>query len=485
MATHSIARRVMALFVLAEVLMALAMTGFVFVYERHTHFHSFDVALHGRAEMLLGAVVDAEDTEDRVVLDMEGIHLPEHDVYEVWDNGQTLLGRTVGWSAPAALRASSRNGEHIEVRGRDYRAVRVSGLRRVDPDASSVLHSIVVYYAAPVWPVWTPVLDAVRAFALASAVLVALSSLLVMIFLRRSMQPLQLLASQAAAISSSHWKFAPPEHARQTRELAPLTLALEDLVARLQIAFTQQRKFVSDSAHELKTAITVIKSSLQLLELRPRNAEEYQAGVTTSLEDCGRMEELVQRMLTLARVEEGDATSFERPMPIDLDAGIRTALAFVAPLGAVREVRFEYQEGARLYAAILPDDWTMLIGNLLTNALQHSPAGSRIRVVLKQDGASAVCRVIDRGYGIDPETLPRIFDRFYRGDPSRARATGGSGLGLAICKAVAERCSGQILIQSSLGVGTTAIVKLPVVEAVIATAAAEASLEAWVATASG
>ena len=106
-----------------------------------------------------------------------------------------------------------------------------------------------------------------------------------------------------------------------------------------------------------------------------------------------------------------------------------------------------------------PEQLQLLCSNLLLNALQHSPAGSAIRAVVQPGGELAV---EDDGDGIAPEDLPHVFDRFYRGDPSRSRNTGGTGLGLSICKAIVSRSQGTIEIKSELGIGTRVMVHFPV-----------------------
>nr|WP_246302110.1 ATP-binding protein [Granulicella arctica] len=103
-----------------------------------------------------------------------------------------------------------------------------------------------------------------------------------------------------------------------------------------------------------------------------------------------------------------------------------------------------------------------LLVNLLTNAVQHSPAASEVRVGVACDGATVELLVEDFGEGIAAEVLPFVFDRFYRGDPSRSRKTGGTGLGLAICKTIVERARGSIRIESVRGSGTKVLVTLPV-----------------------
>jgi signal transduction histidine kinase len=463
---HSITQRVVALVLLVEVLSALCLTGFVFVYERQQHFHSLDLAIRGRAGTLLGAVVEAQDEDDRVVLDLEGIRLPKHDIYEVWDNEHLLLGRSDGWHTAntlldRAIGSGAADHGEIKVDGTTYRTVVIKGIRVLDPQAGGIRHRLAVVYGSPTQEAWEPVAKTVRAFALASSVLLVVSGLLVTLLIRTSMNPLKELAREAGSISSSQWQFVPSERARAMRELAPLATALEDLVLRLGRSFAQQRQFVSDSAHELKTAVTVVKSSLQLLELRERNPEEYRAGVVRSLNDCLRMEELVHRMLTLARAEAGVAS-----VPVgaeavtELHGGAMVAAASLESLAQLRGVRLECTGPTALHAIIAPPDWETVCVNLLLNAMQHSERGSRVLLTLEEREGRVVCRVIDHGAGIPAAALSHIFDRFYRSDASRARSTGGSGLGLAIVKAIVDGAHGEIQVESTEGAGTTVTVRL-------------------------
>jgi signal transduction histidine kinase len=108
-----------------------------------------------------------------------------------------------------------------------------------------------------------------------------------------------------------------------------------------------------------------------------------------------------------------------------------------------------------------PEQLHLLCGNLLLNALQHSAAGSTVRAVLRHDAIGIELDIEDDGDGIAPQDLPHVFDRFYRGDPSRSRNTGGTGLGLAICKAIVSRGQGTIEIASELGIGTRVMVRFP------------------------
>jgi len=177
----------------------------------------------------------------------------------------------------------------------------------VDPGekGGGIRRYVTVYYGASASRVWKAVFRVVSFYAFSSLIVLAATGLLMAWLLNRGLAPLRALATGAARVSVVSWEFAPPQSARQSKELSPLVIAMEDLLAGLKRSFEQQRRFAGDAAHELKTSVAVVKSSLQLLQMKKRTAEEYEAGLERCLSDCERMEQIVAQMLTLARVEEG------------------------------------------------------------------------------------------------------------------------------------------------------------------------------------
>jgi signal transduction histidine kinase len=171
------------------------------------------------------------------------------------------------------------------------------------------------------------------------------------------------------------------------------------------------------------------------------------------------MEETVAKMLTLARVE---ANSVPAPVATDLIEVLRQVAQQFESMAELKRLQILVSAEGPVMVDIEPEQLQLLCGNLLLNALQHSPAGSAIRAVAEQKGTQAELAIEDDGEGIAARDLPHVFERFYRGDPSRSRNTGGTGLGLAICKAIASRWQGSIDIASDLGVGTRVTVRLPV-----------------------
>jgi signal transduction histidine kinase len=287
----------------------------------------------------------------------------------------------------------------------------------------------------------------VRFFAIGNAVILLLTGLLVFVFVRRSIAPLYQLAGEASTIAANSWHFAPSDGARSVEELEPLVTALEGVIDRLERSFSQQRIFVSDAAHELKTSVAVVKSSIQLLSMKERTSAEYQSGLERCQMDCVRMEELVHRMLTLAMVEEGDPKRSQAE-DVEVMSVVDEVMEDLATTAQLRGVRLESfgEEGAR---AIIPKErWKTVCTELLQNAIQHSPQGEVVTVATMVESGMTSIVVRNAGDAIAAEMLPHLFDRFYRGDPSRSRSTGGTGLGLAICKAMVEQAGGRISVQN-------------------------------------
>jgi len=464
MSRRSIAFRLIAA-VLAVELVSSVLVGFLSLgYERHTHLSAFDIVLRGRADAVLGAVEDTDDPQDDVMLNQADIHVPAEDVYEVYESG-TLLGRSPNWRG-TDTQLPPPQGDYFSsftLNRRPYRLLLMQGSRVVDPGSANggKMHKLAILYGAPTDLMWAEIRGAVEFYAAGSALLLLVTGPLIAWLLHRGLFPLRDLAALASRISVDSWEFAPPQSARLTPELAPLTQAMENVLKRLERSFATQRAFVSDAAHELKTAVAVVKSSIQLVAMKRRTAEEYEAGLERCVADSERLEEIVSKMLALAR-EESPAPAAAHAASADLAVCLRVSVKRLETVAALRRVSVVVVCNGACPVRATVEECSMLVSNPLLNALQHSLIGAQVEVRLGVTDGSATLEIEDRGEGIDADALPHVFDRFYRGDPSRTRVTGGTGLGLAICKAIAERAGGSIGIVSELGLGTTLTIRLPI-----------------------
>lgn len=467
MRSVSITRRLTITVLLLEALSAVVLIGAVAVDERHVQLKAFDATLQGISDSLMGAVQDAENETGDLILDRRAIQLSRDAVLMVEDERGKIVGSA--GEIPKQLLLSPSGGssyQNIRVGKRNYRFVIRHGIRILDPDhpGGGVQRGITIIYGTPVDHVWHEVFEAIRFFAIATAFLIGITAWGMVWLLRRGLAPLHELAQEAERITSKTWQFESPASAKETRELRPLAMALEAAVARLQRSFEQQKRFTSDAAHELKTDVAIVKSSLQLLSMRKRTVEEYCRGLALSLDDFTRLEMTVQEMLTLARLEQprvGRSEEATRPF-CSLCNLIEEAVHQSRAYAELKDVNIKLEIARDVQIPIDQRDGLLLCSNVVLNALQHSPAQSTVYIQAIPVGDGVRLTIKDEGEGIASEDRPYLFEPFYRGDPSRSRKSGGTGLGLSICKAICERAGGSIEIANCAGAGAVVTIVLPV-----------------------
>ncbi len=245
-------------------------------------------------------------------------------------------------------------------------------------------------------------------------------------------------------------------------EVGRLALAANRMFARLEQSFTALHRFIADASHELKTPLMVLRADVERALTNPKTPPENLEALDGALAEVSRMTELVESLLTLARADEGRAPLAVEPC--DLRELVAEAAETAGMLAEAENITVSTRMPDQ--PVVVPADQgriRQLLLNLVTNAVKYSPAGGSVTLELDDFGPDIVLQVRDTGIGIAPGDLPHIFDRFWRGDPSRSRAgvQPGSGLGLAITKWVAEAHGGTITVQSRPGRGTTFTVTLP------------------------
>jgi heavy metal sensor kinase len=273
----------------------------------------------------------------------------------------------------------------------------------------------------------------------------------------RALLPVARMTRKAAGIGAehAHERVEVPAHADELQRLA---VTLNAMLDRLQAGIDDQRRFVADASHELRTPLGVMRTELEV-SLRAGNlSPEAREALESTKEEVERMARIVDDLLTLARLDAAD-----RPSP-----GARADLLELATRVVDGRRRAASDAGVELEVggspAVARGDAGRLeqvLSNLVDNALKYAQPGGRVGVEVRLDDGEAGFTVTDDGIGIPAESLPHVFDRFFRVDPARTRAEGGSGLGLAICKAIVESHGGRISVQSRVGRGTSVRVVLP------------------------
>src|SRR5262245_17323041 len=276
-------------------------------------------------------------------------------------------------------------------------------------------------------------------------------------FVGRALAPISRITRAAAAMSAGDLR-ARIAVEETENELEGVARALNGAFDRLQRALESQRQFTADASHELRTPLTTVTTEVEWVLGRSRAPEDYRRSLEVCQRAAARMKQVVERLLALARVDDGRSVPQRRR--VELAASVSEALALVEPLAQRKAVAIE----TSLDPAAVdgdPDQLTDLVTNLVSNAIEYNREGGNVHVDVWSAGADACVRVRDTGIGITEQDIPRVFDRFYRADRSRTARNGGVGLGLAIAKEIAEAHGGEITCRSSVGVGTEMVVRLP------------------------
>ena len=247
---------------------------------------------------------------------------------------------------------------------------------------------------------------------------------------------------------------------QRSDELTRLAAAFDRMLERLDTAFQRERRFVSDVSHELRTPLTALRGRIEVTLTRPRSGPEYEDTLRGLETEVARLTRLSEDLLLLARFDRGALTP--RREQVDLSGLLEAIAEQVRPLAEARDQALVEDVEAGLSLEADPDQLIRLFLNLLDNAVKFSDDGGKIGLTGRRDGAAITVEVSDTGGGIAPEHLGNIFDRFYRADDSRARATGGHGLGLAIAGEIARAHGGTLSASSLPGEGSTLRVTLRV-----------------------
>lgn len=245
-------------------------------------------------------------------------------------------------------------------------------------------------------------------------------------------------------------------------EVARLGSSFDNMVDRLGAALHAQRRFVADASHELRTPLTSLEglSEMLLIGADRGDANVVQRTARSMHRELGRLGRLVADLLTLSRL---DSTMPMKAATLDAGKLVAEVAEQLEPMAEARGVQLTLLNPVPAIVRGEPDRLKQVVLNLVDNAIRYTPEGGEVGLSAMPDPARGEVRieVRDTGPGIDPRDLPHIFDRFYRGDASRARATGNTGLGLAIARAIVEAHAGAISVESTPGVGTLFRVALP------------------------
>jgi heavy metal sensor kinase len=275
---------------------------------------------------------------------------------------------------------------------------------------------------------------------------------------RLGLMPLQRLGDAVSRVSEKDFRLRFDE-ARLPGELAPIVDRLKQTLDQLRCAFEREKQAAADISHELRTPVAALLTTIDVTLKKARKPEEYREVLAECRESGQQISQLVERLLTLARLDAGvDRLRVEK---VDVAALAEQCAALVRPLAEARGVTLRLHGAGGAVLDADPGKLREVLTNLLHNAIEYNrPAGSVDLTVARDNGTLRV-EVRDTGVGIAPEARARIFERFFRADPSRHAEGLHAGLGLAIVKGYVELMGGSINVESAEGQGSTFRVELP------------------------
>ena len=284
-------------------------------------------------------------------------------------------------------------------------------------------------------------------------------------WLRAGLRPLRRVEETSAAIAAGDLSSRVPELAPPRTEIGRLAMSLNGMLGRIETAVAareaseaRMRRFVADVSHEMRTPLAGISGSAELYRMGALpDPGDVDATFGRIEREAQRLGDLVEDLLLLAQLDEGAGVL--RPAPMDLRTLASDAWHDLRALDPAREVELTTAGEA----AVLGDEARLrqVVSNLVGNAIAHTPAGSPVRIFVGIVDGRAVLALADTGPGLTPEQAARVFDRFYRADSSRSRATGGAGLGLSIAYSIVAAHGGVLELETTPGQGATFRLVLP------------------------
>lgn len=230
----------------------------------------------------------------------------------------------------------------------------------------------------------------------------------------------------------------------------------------IELSFEQLKQFTADASHELRSPLTAIKTSVDVIRNHPERVHPKDTKKLSAIASATtQMSRLVEDLLFLARTDAAEYTFTRQREPILLNEILYHVVSLLDPSAQVKEISLQYHQALMITMMGDKAQLNRLFTNLIENALHYTPSGGKVEVIITKQNRYGVVSIKDTGIGIDTEQIPYIFDRFWRADKARSRREGGTGLGLSIAMAIAQGHGGKITVSSQVNQGSCFQVRLP------------------------
>lgn len=296
---------------------------------------------------------------------------------------------------------------------------------------------------------------------IATTIIILLSSVCTYFLTKKTLTPLQKLTSEVSQIQAQNLstQLAVPN---SKDEIAQLTSSFNEMLARLDNAFSTQKQFSANAAHELRTPLAVLQTNLEVFEKKQEpEMVEYQQLFTMIKEQTARLSQLVGTLLDMTNLK-----SVPRTDQVALEELVDEVFCDLDPVAEKAGISIHFDDSANQDSHTdVTGSYVLLyraVYNLVENAIKYNRPHGSVSVSVKQENGQAMVLVTDTGIGISPENQKKIFDPFFRVDKSRSRAMGGAGLGLALVDSIAKEHGGTVKVLESSETGSTIALMLPV-----------------------
>jgi two-component system, OmpR family, heavy metal sensor histidine kinase CusS len=464
--TWSIRGRLLLSVIGAMAVLQIGLATLVYEVMERAFGSDFDAVLAATARTLSGAV---EQDGQNVRADVDEREFPEFrrasqpDYYQVWlDDGQ-VLARSSSLKGGDLERAESTIGAVTfrRVRLPDGHSGRAAVLHfepRMDDDGQHrTRRTATLVVARDRAPLDAQMAVLTWLLACGTGGTIAISFLVGMLIVRRGLAPLDRLAAEIAAIGQGDLSARVPARTLPA-ELVPVVERLNDLLRRLEEAFARERSFTSDAAHELRTPLAGLRSTIEVALARPRATGEYRDALSECLGIVQHTQTLAGQLLALARMESHQTVAARDAVPVaDLvDTALRPAAGIFARRGLTLSVGIAPELSCTADRALL----LTILSELVSNAAEYTEAGGRIDVTAAEGVGCVDLVIANSGCRLPPEAAAHVFDRFWRGDQSRSQTGVHAGLGLTLVRQAVSAIGGSVAV--SIGSGTFAVrLRLP------------------------
>jgi heavy metal sensor kinase len=458
----------------------LALLGVsVYLAMRHQLLSDYDAALLGKARMI-ASTVEQVDNRVRVEFDpkdMPEFSAPEHpEFFELWLDGKVRLRSESlhGSDLPnTAAAVNDAEGTLSLPRTHHGRAVVMTFTPKLEFEhgsrpAASAVHNCTVTVAGS--PVETRRMLAFLGWLLlgSCAAAIALSGAVLLWVVSRAVRPVRLLAKEIERVRESDLGYRLRDRGAPS-ELSPVVEKLNGLLDRLERAFNREKAFTADVAHELRTPLAGLMSTLEVCRSRRREAVDYEAAIDECCSMTDRMQVMVENLLLLSRADTGHlAVKSERVSVPEL---LREMWSIFEDRAESRGLEVRWSVDERCDAASDPANLRIVIQNLFDNAVSYTDEDGAIRITSACERDRVTIEIANSGSTVGSSDVSRIFDRFWRGDSSRSDTGVHCGLGMSLSQRLVRLLGGEITVHSTAGGEFSVRVSLPIMEEGQATAA--------------